>query len=271
MVILPLSILITTLIAAILAGSLCGLLGVFVVKMEITSVGFCEAHAAFAGIAFGMFLQIQLPLLMGMFFAISTAFIIGPLSQLARIPSSVILGVLFTFFMAVGITLLNFLPGPVVGQQAFSILWGSILAVTYLDLFFLFVLTIFVISLIFLFRKEFFAVLFSRKMAEADGINANVFVWMILFLTGFAVSLSLKLVGGLLIYSLIVVPTSTVSQLFYDIKKITIASPILGAINCVLGVFFSLFANFPVGSAIVLISSAIFGVTTFFSPKRKRG
>jgi ABC-type Mn2+/Zn2+ transport system permease subunit len=121
------------------------------------------------------------------------------------------------------------------------------------------------------FYKELVAVMFHRKLAESAGINTKIFYFAVLFFTGFAVALSLKLVGGLLVFALIVNPTSTAYQFFYDFKKIMIFSPVIGMMSCLLGFYLSLAVDFPIGASIVVVSASMFAVSLIFSPKRKKG
>ena len=113
--------------------------------------------------------------------------------------------------------------------------------------------------------------MFNRKLAESSGINTRLYYFTVLFLTGIAVSLSLRIVGGLLVFALIINPTSTAYQLFYDFKKILIFSPSIGVISCLVGFYLSLITDFPIGASIVIISAIFFAVAIAISPKRKRG
>jgi ABC-type Mn2+/Zn2+ transport system permease subunit len=113
--------------------------------------------------------------------------------------------------------------------------------------------------------------MFQRKLAESSGINTKIFYFAVLFFTGFAVSLSLRLVGGLLVFALIINPTSSAYQFFYDFKKILIFSPFIGIISCLIGFWLSLISDFPIGASIVIISAIIFAIAIILSPKRRRG
>ena len=196
---------------------------------------------------------------------------LGPISEKARLHSDVIIGVTFSMMIALAFIFLNFIPGSAASGAALRILWGSIFSLTMENVFMLLLLTFTLTILIVLFSKEFQAIMFDRKLAEASGINTKPFYFAILFLTGLTVSLSLKLVGGLLVFALIVNPASTVYQFFYDIKKIFIVSPLVGALSCLLGFLLSLAVDFPIGSSIVIVSAVIFGFSIAVSPKRRKG
>ena len=79
----------------------------------------------------------------------------------------------------------------------------------------------------------------------------------------------MKLVGGLLVFALMVNPTSSVYQFSYDMKKIIIFSPIVGVISCLLGILMSFSLDLPAGSSIAIVCSAIFGFSPYFSKKKK--
>ena len=270
MIELPISLLITSILGAMFAGFVCSTRGVFVVRMNLSSIGFCMSHAAFAGAAFGLMTSID-PLISAIIFSFVTAMILGPISEKARLESNVVIGFLFSIMIALAFIFLNFIPGQAASGTALRILWGSIFSVGYNDLLILALLSFILILFIALFYKELLAVMFHRKLAESSGINTKLFYFAVLFFTGFAVSLSLRLVGGLLVYALIINPTSSAYQFFYDFKKILIFSPLLGIISCLIGFWLSLITDFPIGASIVIISAIIFAIAIILSPKRRRG
>ena len=151
------------------------------------------------------------------------------------------------------------------------IVGGSILSVNYNDLLYLSLLSFVLVIFIILFYKELLAIMFNRKLAESSGVNTRLFYFTGLFLTGFAVSLSLRIVGGLLVFALIINPTSTAYQFFYDFKKILIFSPLIGMISCLVGYYLSLLTDFPIGASIVIVSAVFFATAIVISPKRIKG
>ncbi len=262
--------LINVLIGACLAGIACSLLGVFVVRMKLSSVGFCMSHAAFAGSALGLALSLN-PLILAIVFSSAIALIIGPMAEKAKLHPDVILGVLFSLTLSLGLIFLKFTPGTALSSNAMGILWGSILGINTQDIITLGILTFIILMSMILFSKEFRSIMFDRKMAEASGINTKGFYYLILFLTAGVVSLSLKLIGGLLIFALIVNPAATAYEFSYDIRKIIIFSPLLGVGYCLLGMGVSFLFDFPIGSSIGIISASGFGISVILSPKRRRG
>jgi len=127
------------------------------------------------------------------------------------------------------------------------------------------------LSFLALFWKEVNAVLFDPRMAEADGINSRAYMNACLFLLGAVVALSLKLVGGLLVYALIMNSASTALQLSYDMKKVFLISPLVGVLAFLSGFALSMTLDWPIGSSIVVASSLLLAFSIAFSPKRRRG
>ncbi len=255
---------------AVLTGISCSLVGSFVVRMNLSSLGFAMSHAAFAGAALGLVLSVN-PLLSAVVFSTGVALILGPLAEKANLPTNVILGVIFSLMISLGLIFLNLIPQTAMSSQALSILWGSILGMTVENVTKLFILTLGIILIFFLFFKEFQSIMFSRKLAEASGINTKPFYYLILFLTGIAVAFSLRLVGGLLVFALMVNPASSAYQFFYDMRKIAIFSPVIGVFSCLTGIAVSFLLDLPVGSSIAIVSSVFFGLSVLVSPKRRRG
>jgi ABC-type Mn2+/Zn2+ transport system permease subunit len=265
---LPATLLLTATLGSVLAGLSCSIAGVFVVRMNMASIGFCMSHAAFAGAAFGILVDID-PLITAMLFASIAAIFLAPVANRARLNTDVVIGIMFSLMIALAFIFLNLSPGEAASGAALRILWGSIFAISEYDVLYLAILSAIIISFVVLFYKEILALLFNRKLAEAAGVNTYVFTLVVVFMTGLAVSFSLKLVGGLLVYALIINPTSTAYQFFWDFRKIMLYSPVIGVLSCAAGFVFSLETDFPIGASIVIVSALALAVSIAVSPKRR--
>jgi ABC-type Mn2+/Zn2+ transport system permease subunit len=257
------------LIACVLAGFLMGLIGVFVVRMRLSAIGYSMSHGAFAGAALGVATATN-PLLTGLLFASGTAFLIGPIADKARLHADTITSIVFPLNMALAFVFLTLVPEVGLSSQVANVLWGSIISMTNADLVYLVTLFAATLAIVYFVWKELFAIMFNRKLAEADGINTKPFIYLIIFLAGVVVTFSLKLVGGLLIYALLFNPASTVLQFSENMRKVVVASPIIGMTTTVTGLFVSLFLDLPVGSCIVIVSTIFFAIALLLSPKRRR-
>ncbi|UCE92371.1 MAG: metal ABC transporter permease [Methanobacteriota archaeon] len=269
MISLPFALLVTATLGSVLAGLSCSIAGVFVVRLNMASIGFCMSHAAFAGAAFGLLVEVD-PLPTAMLFATLTAVLLAPVANRAKLNTDVVIGIMFSLMIALAFIFLNLSPGEAASGTALRILWGSIFAVSEYDVLFLSLLSLVMLAFVVLFYKEIIALLFNKKLAQASGINTYVFMLAIVFLTGLAVSFSLKLVGGLLVYALIINPASTAYQFFWDFKKIMIFAPTIGVASCLSGFVFSLETDFPIGASIVIVSALVLAVSIAVSPKRRR-
>jgi len=270
MILLSLSIIQRALIGCLLAGFLTGLVGVFVVRMKLTSTGFCMSHAAFAGASLGVALTWS-PIGLAFMFSAAVASVIGPVADKAKLHADTIMSIAFPLNMALAFVFLTMAPGVTkLTGEVTTVLWGSVLSIGSNDLAYLAVVSAATLSIFYLFWKEFFAIMFDRRMAEADGINTKPFVYLTIFIVGVVVTLSLKLVGGLLVFALLVNPASTAFQFLYDLKKIAVASPLIGTATCTAGLVVSLFLNWPVGACVVIVSTLCFASAVLLSPKRRR-
>ena len=257
------------LVATLLSGAASGLLGVGALRLRLSSVGFAMAHAAFAGAALGLLVPVP-PLVLALVFALAAAALLGPVSEFARLPSEVVLGVVFPVSMALGFVFLALAPGEALGSPAMSLLWGTILGIGWREV--ALVAGVFggASSLLFLFRREIASVLLDRRLAEEAGIPAQPYLWLILFLIAATVAVSLRLVGGLLIYSLLILPASAASQFAHDIKRLFWLSPLFGGLSALGGFAISWLLDLPVGAAIALVAAGAFALATLLSPKRRR-
>jgi len=271
MIFLSLPIIQRALIGCLLAGFLTGLVGVLVIRMKLTSSGFCMSHAAFAGAALGVALTTS-PIGVALIFSAAVASIVGPVADKAKLHADIIMSIAFPLNMALAFIFLTMAPG--VAQltgEVTTVLWGSVLSIGNNDIAYLAIVSVVALAILYLFWKELFSIMFSRTMAEADGINTKLFVYLTIFMIGIVVTLSLKLVGGLLVFALLANPASTAFQLLSDLKKIVILSPIIGIATCIAGLIVSLFLNWPVGACIVIVSTICFAFAVLLSPKRKKG
>lgn len=259
----------TSMVATVLAGLVCSTSGVYVVRMNLTAIGFTMSHAAFAGAAFAVWQDID-PTLGALLFAVVTALVLGPVSERARLKADVMLGFLFSLLMALGFLFLSITPGEAASSVALSIIWGSIFSVSHTDVMALVVLGVVVGLFAVGFHKEIMATLFDRRLAEATGVNTRAVYYSVLFLTGLAVALSLELVGGLLVFALIINPASTAYQFSTDMKRIIWLSPLVGITTCVAGFLLSWHLDTPVGSTIIIVSASVLAVAIAVSPKRRR-
>ena len=177
------------------------------------------------------------------------------------------MGVIFSLMLGVAFLFMGLMSGS--KSTALELLWGSILTNTRSDILLLALVAVVVVAVVVLFYKQIQATIFNRDIALSVGIPAALAMYGILFLTGATVTVSLRSIGGLLIFSLILNPAAAAYQLTYDMKRMFILSAVFGVLSGWAGLFLSYAFDIPSGAAIVLTSSVIFLLAALFSPKRK--
>lgn len=254
-------------LAAILTGLACSLIGVIVVTMGISFIGVCMSHAAFAGALAGIILGIN-PVLSSFIFCFIVAGILGPLSDRGELKADTSLGIVFSSSLGVSFLLLPLIPGS--KSEGLRFLWGNILTVSNNDLLIVGIVSLLVIVFVMAFFKEIQVLIFNRTLAIASGIPARLIYYLVLFLSGAAITGSIKAVGGLLVFTLIVNPAAAAYQITYDLKKMFLLSAGFGILSGCAGLLIAFWLDIPAGSPIALSSVVIFLFSTIFSPKRKK-
>ncbi|MFC1964637.1 metal ABC transporter permease [Chloroflexota bacterium] len=253
-------------LSAFLGGIACATIGVFVVLMHMSFIGVCMAHAAFAGALLGLWLGFH-PLIGAFLVSLLSAAIIGPLADHGELSPETSVGVIFSLMLGLAFLFMGLMPGT--KSSAFELLWGSILTNSRGDIMFLGIVAALVLGLVFIFYKEIQATIFHRDMALAVGIPATLILYGILFLTCATITASLRSIGGLLIFSLILNPAAAAYQLTYSMKRMFLLAAGFGVLSGWIGLLFSYLFNIPSGATIVVTSSVIFMIAAVLSPKRK--
>jgi len=253
-------------ISAFLGGIACSTVGVFVVLMHMPFIGVAMSHSAFAGALLGLWLGFN-PLIGAFAFCLLAAAIIGPLADHGELSPETSLGVIFSLMLGIAFLFIGLMSGTKSG--ALELLWGSILTNTRSDIILLAIVAVVVVGLVFMFFKEIQATIFHRNIALSVGLPATLILYGVLFLTSATVTASLRSIGGLLIFSLILNPAAAAYQLTYSMKRMFILSAVFGVLSGWIGLFFSYLFDVPSGATIVVTASLIFMVAAIFSPKRK--
>ncbi len=252
------------LIMSVLGGLSCGIIGVWILLLNIPFIGVTMAHSAFAGAVIGISFGIN-PVLTGFIFGIISSFIIGPLSDKAKLNNNMIISLIFSFTIGLAFLFIGLQQNS--NANILTFIWGSILMTSWTDIY-LSVSAVFVLlCFAYLFHKEILAVLFNREIARSCGIAEKQIFYALLIFSSVTVSLNLHAVGGLLIYSLIALPSSTAYQLTNNIKIMYLLSSLFAVISCIAGLLLSTFLNLPVSATIILLSCIMFALSMILSKK----
>ncbi|HEY5594751.1 MAG TPA: metal ABC transporter permease [Nitrospiria bacterium] len=255
------------LLASVLIGILCSVIGVFVVLKGLSFIGAGTAHAAFAGVALAFLLDLN-PMGMAVLFGLMTVWITGLLVEKGRMKLDVSIGIFYTSTMALAILFIGFMK--VYNAELYGYLFGSILSVTPSDLTVIAGLGLVVLVALFLFYKELQFIAFDQEMAEASGIPARTLFFLLISLIALTIVVSLKAVGAVLVYAMLLIPAATAYQLTRSMKGMMIVSILFGVLSSVAGMFLSFVMDIPSGAAIVLLATALFFLSVLFSPKRRK-
>jgi zinc transport system permease protein len=243
------------LVAGILVGALCGVLGFFVVLKRLSFIGVGISHSAFGGIAIGVLCGVE-PLIAAAAFASMVAWGIGWLSRKGRLHEDTAIGILFSSAMALGVALISLSRAYQV--DLFGYLFGNILAVSSSDLWMLAAICVLVLAAVGLLFKELLFLSFDEEVARANGLPVTPLYFLLLTCLALAVVAAIRVVGLILVEALLVIPAAIGYQLargYRAMLGISATSAVLSAIG---GLFISYFLNIAAGATIVLVLAALF-------------
>jgi len=246
------------LIASIMVGILCPFVGNFVVLRRMSFFSDAISHAAFAGIAAGILLGIDLSL-STIVVAILVAFFIAYLSEKTTLSHDTIIGIAFSGAIASGMFIIGMLKG--YRADVFTFLFGDILAITRTDLLLIFIIGILTIITLLAFFKPFLQITFNRDLARVEGINVRFFEYLLFFIIAVVVTVSLKIIGIILVTSLLIVPAASAKNIASSMRQLFGLSCIFGVVSGIVGLMGSIYLNTASGPTIVLVSIGIFFLT----------
>jgi ABC-type Mn2+/Zn2+ transport system permease subunit len=252
------------LVAAILVGVVCAVMGTFVVLKGLAFIGDAVSHAAFPGLVIAYLLGI--PLYVGAAAAaVLTALAIGAVSRRGGLRFDTAVGVLFAGTFALGILLFSTIRNYV--ADLFSYLLGNVLGIATEDLVQIALLGVIVLAVLYVLRKELLYSTFDPAGAAASGLPVNRLEYLLLGLLGVTIVVSIQAVGIIMVVAMLVTPAATGQLLvdkFWDLVKIAIAVAVLAAVS---GLYVSFYLNVASGASIVLVETLLFGLALVFSPK----
>nr|WP_301287433.1 metal ABC transporter permease [Methanocalculus alkaliphilus] len=254
--------------AMLFASIACSILGVIITQMNISSIGFTMAHAAFAGAAAGLFFGVD-GTIAAILASLTLALLLGPLSDKARMPTDTILGILFGMTMAVAIFFIAYMQYHTTGVNTSALLFGNVISLYRSDIYALAVISILAVLFVIVFFKEITAVIFNRKIAEASGIRVRPILYAILFMIAITVALSIHIIGGLLLYVWLVTPAAIAYQFCNSVRGLFILAPAVAGTVSVTGAWIGLSYSLPVAPLIAVSFSALFVIAVIISPKRR--
>jgi zinc transport system permease protein len=243
------------LIAGVAVAITSSVIGLFLVLRRNSLFGDALSHVAFGGIAVGLAVSIY-PLWTGLTLSILGALGITKLRQSAKIPADASVAILLSSGLALGLLFISLSGGFTL--DLFSFLFGSILLVSVEDTLAILAMTGIILSIIILLYRQLMYITFDEEQARVSGLSISKLNYLFVVLASVAVIVSMRLVGILLVSSLIVIPNITALLFGKGFKKTALISVSVSITSVVAGIAISYAANLAPSATIVLISTAIF-------------
>lgn len=255
-----------SLVVAIVVGIICAVVGSYLMVQRLALLGDAISHSVLPGLAIAYFLGANI--FLGAFIAgIISTILINIISTRSNIKEDTAMGIVFSAFFALGITLITVVPKDnKIDLNHF--LFGNILAVDQTEVRDTLIIAGIVLTVVFLFYKELLFYTFDKLGAQAVGLPVGLLDLGLMTLIGLTIVASLKAVGVVLVLSLLITPAATAYLLVNRLHLVMLLGVIIGVISSITGMYLSYYYNLPSGPAIVLVASAIFLVAFLFSPNQ---
>ncbi|HBT84350.1 MAG: metal ABC transporter permease [Fermentimonas sp.] len=237
-------------IGSLFASIACGIIGTYVVSRRLVFISGGITHASFGGLGIGFYFSLP-PILSAMVFSILSAFGIQWLSRKQGVREDSAIAVFWSLGMAIGIVLTFLTPGYAPNLSEY--LFGNILTITRTDIIALIILSIVIILFFALFYNEIISVSFDTEFAKTRRIPTQFIEYSMMLFIAITIVLSIRLVGIVLLMSLITVPQMTANLFTVNFSKIISLSVLFSFVGCISGLFLSYYLNVPSGAFIIFV------------------
>lgn len=249
----------TFLIRAFIVGllvSLCAaLLGVSLVLKRYSMIGDGLSHVGFGALAVATALNMA-PLTISIPIVVLAAFLLLRISENSKIKGDAAIALISTGALAIGVVVISMTTG--MNTDVCNYMFGSILAMKKYDVNLSIALSVVVLVLFILFYNKIFAVTFDETFAQATGTKTDIYNMLIAFLTAITIVLGMRMMGALLISSLIIFPALTSMRVCKKFRTVTICSAIVSVICFFIGVVGSYLYATPTGASVVIVNIVAF-------------
>ena len=253
------------LVAAIIIGVLCAVIGCYVVLRSMAFLGDALAHAILPGVAVAYLLGGSL-LIGALVAAVIVALTIGFFSRGGVIREDTAIGILFAAALSLGVALISSIRTFAVDLT--HILFGNILGVSPEDLLLVAVLSGLVLVVLIAFYRPFLVISFDPVLAKTLRLPAEGLRNLMLILLAVTIVVSMQTVGIGLVAAMLVTPAAAAYLLTRRLPAMMAVSAVIGAFSSVIGLYLSYYLNIASGAAIVLVATGFFLLAFFFSPRR---
>lgn len=255
------------LVACLLSGVTCGLIGTYVVCRRMVFLAGGITHASFGGLGIAFYLGAN-PIAGALLFAVLSALGIEWAGSRGRIREDSAIGIIWSVGMAVGAVFMSLRPGYTSGDLS-AFLFGSIVTVTHADVVALAVLTAAVGLGAIVWLRPLMYVAFDRDFSRSRGIATRVISYLMAALVAVTIVLSIRIMGIVLLISLLTMPVVIVNTLSRSYRTIALCAPLVAAVTNVAGLVVSYRFDTPPGAAIIFILTLTLIVVKLLTLRRK--
>lgn len=249
--------LLRALIVGILVSLCAALLGVTLVLKRYSMIGDGLSHVGFGALAVATVMNVA-PMAVAIPVVIAAAFILLRLSDNGKIKGDAAIALISTGALAIGVMAVSMSDGMNVDINSY--LFGSITAVSSDDVTTTVILAAVVIAIFVFFYTKIFAITFDESFAKATGTNADLYNMMIALLTAITIVIGMRLMGSMLISSLIIFPALCSMRVFKSFRSVTICSAVISIVTFISGMLISYIADTPCGASIVCVNILVFSL-----------
>ena len=235
------------------------LIGVILTLKNYSMIGHGLGEVGFAALALAVALNLP-PISVSIPIVILAAIIIMFISQKKGESADIIIALVATGALAIGVIITAFTSG--FGTDSYNYMFGSILAMNTGDVILSIILTVLSIGIYIAFYNRLFLVTFDEKYAKTTGINVTFYQFLIALLTALVVVVGMRMMGTMLISSLIVFPAIIAKKFTTSFKGLVVMSVLTSIICFVIGIFTSFFLNMPTGAGIVLVYIILLAISS---------
>jgi manganese/iron transport system permease protein len=252
------------LVASVLVGIVCAVMGTFVVLKGLAFIGDAVSHATFPGLVIAYL--VGAPLYVGgAIAAVATALAIGFVSRRGQLRFDTSVGVLFAGTFAFGVLLFSTIKNYVADLLGY--LLGNVLGISAGDLVQLVILSAVVLAIVLLVRKELLYATFDPLGAAASGLPVAGLEYLLLALLGVTIVVSIQAVGIIMVVAMLVTPPATAQLLVLRFGQMMAVAVAIAAASAVAGLYLSFYLNLASGASIVLVETLVFGAALVLSPR----
>jgi manganese/iron transport system permease protein len=253
------------LLAAVMVGVLCSVIGCYVVLRSMAFLGDAMAHAILPGIAIAYLLKGNLTI-GALVAAVVVALGIGAFSQRGTIKEDTAISIMFTAALALGIALISSIRTYAVDLS--HILFGNVLGVSPSDLWLTAILGVVILVITLICYKPFLVITFDPLLASTLRLPVQFLRNLLLVLLAMTIVTSMQTVGVGLVAAMLVTPGATAFLLTKRLPAMMGLAALLGALSSLVGLYISYYLNIASGSTIVLTATLFFLLAYLFSPRK---